>query len=83
MSIFLAYFVRYEIILPKVLQIKSFLFLRKLNDVILSLVKFQLHNISANKKILRTEFCFSFPVEYFLPRMLRTLSLYFFGLIQA
>ena len=31
--------------------------------------------------MLRTEFCFPFPVEHFLPRMLRTLSLYFLGLI--
>ena len=29
------------------------------------------------------EFWFPFPMEYFLPRMLRTLSLYFLGLIQA
>ena len=43
------FFLRYGIILPKVLQIKIFLFLRKLNYVILHLVKFQLQSIIQQK----------------------------------
>ena len=38
-------------ILPKVLQIKIFLFLRKLNYVSLNLVKFHLQNINQQKDI--------------------------------
>ena len=45
------FFLRYGIILPKELQIKIFLFLRKLNYVNLNLVKFQLQSISQQKDI--------------------------------
>ena len=45
------FFLRYGIILPKVLQIKIFIFLRKLDYVNLNLVKFQLQSISQLKDI--------------------------------
>ena len=45
------FFLRYGIILPKVLQIKLSGFLRKLNYVNLNLVKFQLQSISQQKDI--------------------------------
>ena len=46
-----SFFLRYGIILPKVLQIRILLFLRKLNYVNLNLVKFQLQSISQQKDI--------------------------------
>ena len=45
------FFLRYGIILPKELQIRIFLFLRKLNYVNLNLVKFQLQIINQQKHI--------------------------------
>ena len=72
----------YGIILQKVLQIKFVLLLRKINYVNLNLVKFQLQSIS-QQNVLGTEFLFPFQMEYLLPRMLLTLSVYFLDLIQA
>ena len=44
------FFLRYGTILPKVLQVKIFLFLRKLNYVNLNLAKFQIQRKKATKR---------------------------------
>ena len=69
-------------ILSKVLQIKIFLFVRKLNYVNLNLVKFQLQSVSTQKDI-ENGISLPIPMEWFLPRLLRIFSLCFLGLLQA
>ena len=62
---------------------KNFPFSTQTSLCNLNLVKFQLQSISQQKDI---ENVILLPISngiYFLPRMLRTLSLYFVGLIQA
>ena len=83
-AFFWADFLRYEIILPKVFQIKIFRFVRKLNYVNLNLVQITASGHKAAKRYWERNFAshsHCFPV--FFHRMLRTLSLYFLGLLRA